>query len=76
MKIAVCGSIATDHLMTYQGRFAESLVPDQLDKISLSFLVEDLEVRRGGIGANISFGMAKLGHRPVLVGAVGEDFAG
>jgi len=76
VKIAVCGSIATDHLMTYQGRFAESLVPDQLDKISLSFLVEDLEVRRGGIGANISFGMAKLGHRPVLVGAVGEDFAG
>lgn len=75
MKIAVCGSIATDHLMTYQGRFAESLVPDQLAKISVSFLVEDLQLRRGGIGANISFGMARLGHNPVLVGAVGEDFA-
>lgn len=75
MKIAVCGSIATDHLMTYQGRFADSLVPDQLAKISLSFLVEDLQFRRGGIGANISFGMARLGHRPVLVGSVGEDFA-
>lgn len=76
MRFAVCGSIATDHLMTYQGRFAESLVPDQLDKISLSFLVDDLQVRRGGIGANICFGMARLGHRPLLVGAVGEDFAG
>ena len=75
MRIAVCGSIATDHLMTYQGRFADSLVPDQLAKISVSFLVEDLQFRRGGIGANISFGMARLGHRPVLVGAVGEDFA-
>ena len=75
MRIAVCGSIATDHLMTYQGRFADSLVPDQLAKISVSFLVDDLQLRRGGIAANISFGMARLGHHPVLVGAVGEDFA-
>jgi adenosine kinase len=75
MKFAVCGSIATDHLMTYQGRFADSLVPEELDKISVSFLVDDLQVRRGGIAANVAFGMAKLGHRPVLVGAVGEDFA-
>jgi adenosine kinase len=75
MKFAVCGSIATDHLMTYQGRFAESLVPEELHKISVSFLVDDLQVRRGGIAANVCFGMAKLGHRPLLVGAVGEDFA-
>nr|WP_306254971.1 carbohydrate kinase family protein [Ornithinimicrobium cryptoxanthini] len=61
--------------MTYQGRFADSLVPDQLAKISVSFLVEDLQFRRGGVGANISFGMARLGHQPVLVGSVGEDFA-
>lgn len=61
--------------MTYQGRFAESLVPDQLAKLSVSFLVDDLQLRRGGIGANISFGMARLGHHPMLVGAVGEDFA-
>jgi hypothetical protein len=48
LRIAVTGSIATDHLMTFPGRFAESLVADKLDKVSLSFLVEDLEVRRGG----------------------------
>ena len=75
MNIAVTGSIATDHLMTFVGKFSDSLVVDQLDKISLSFLAEDLQIRRGGIGANICFGMANLGLSPVLVGAVGEDFA-
>ncbi|MDQ1536274.1 MAG: adenosine kinase [Actinomycetota bacterium] len=61
--------------MTYKGRFADSLVVDQLDKIALSFLVEDLEIHRGGVAANIAFGMANLGHQPILVGAAGEDFA-
>ena len=74
MSLLVTGSIATDHLMSYAGKFSDSLVVDQLDKISLSFLVEDLEVRRGGCAANISFGLGCLGLRPVLVGAVGEDF--
>lgn len=75
MRIAVTGSIATDHLMTFDGKFTDSLVVDQLDKISLSFLVEDLEMRRGGIAANIAFGMGCLGLDPILVGAVGQDFA-
>ncbi len=75
MPIAIAGSIATDHLMTFSGRFADSLVVEQLDKISVSFLAHALEIRRGGVAANISFGMANLGQRPVLVGAVGEDFA-
>ena len=60
--------------MTYKGRFADSLVVDQLDKIALSFLVEDLEIRRGGVAANIAFGMANLGQQPILVGAAGADF--
>ncbi|WP_330473620.1 carbohydrate kinase family protein [Terrabacter sp. C0L_2] len=74
MQIAITGSIATDHLMTFDGLFADSLVVEQLDKISLSFLTSDLQVRRGGVAANIAFGMANLGQRPLLVGAVGEDF--
>ncbi|MCL3818424.1 carbohydrate kinase family protein [Aeromicrobium wangtongii] len=74
MHLAITGSIATDHLMTFPGKFVDSLVPDQLDKISLSFLVDDLDVRRGGCGANIAFALAKLGHRALLVGAVGRDF--
>lgn len=74
MRIAVTGSIATDHLMTFQGRFADSLVVEQLEQVSLSFLVEDLQIRRGGVAANIAFGLANLGLSPLLVGAVGEDF--
>jgi adenosine kinase len=75
VRIAVTGSIATDHLMTFGGRFAEALLPDQLAHLSVSFLVDDLEVRRGGTGANIAFAMGLLGASPVLVGAVGADFA-
>ena len=73
--LLVAGSIATDHLMSFGGRFADSLVVEQLDKISLSFLVEDLEIRRGGVAPNMCFGLGRLGIRPVLVGAAGEDFA-
>lgn len=74
MSLLIAGSIATDHLMTFAGRFSDSLVADQLDKLSVSFLVDDLEIRRGGCAANISFGLGNLGLRPVLVGAVGQDF--
>ncbi|MFC4602196.1 carbohydrate kinase family protein [Rhodococcus kronopolitis] len=75
MTIAVTGSIATDHLMRFPGRFAEQLLADQLQNISLSFLVDDLEVRRGGVGGNIAYAMGVLGGSPLLVGAVGADFA-
>ncbi|GLW10556.1 kinase [Microtetraspora sp. NBRC 13810] len=75
MRIAVTGSIATDHLMTFPGRFSDQLIADQLDRVSLSFLVDDLQIRRGGIATNISFGMGCLGLNPILVGAVGNDFA-
>lgn len=75
MAALITGSIATDHLMTFPGRFSDSLVADKLDKVSLSFLVDELEVRRGGVAPNIAFGMGCLGLRPVLVGAVGPDFA-
>jgi adenosine kinase len=75
MKIAVTGSIATDHLMHFPGRFADQLIADQLHKVSLSFLVDDLVVRRGGVAANIAFGMGQLGLSPILLGAVGADFA-
>ncbi|WP_328317066.1 carbohydrate kinase family protein [Streptomyces sp. NBC_00388] len=74
MRIAVTGSIATDHLMTFPGRFADQLVADQLHTVSLSFLVDNLDVRRGGVGANICFGMGQLGTDPILVGAAGSDF--
>ncbi|MER6203806.1 carbohydrate kinase family protein [Streptomyces sp. NPDC001586] len=74
MRIAVTGSIATDHLMAFPGRFVDQLLPDQLEHVSLSFLVDTLQVRRGGVAANISFGLGGLLLEPLLVGAVGPDF--
>lgn len=74
-RITVTGSIATDHLMRFPGRFAEQLLAGKLAQVSLSFLVDDLTVRRGGVAANIAYGLAQLGLRPALVGAVGPDFA-
>ena len=74
MRIAVTGSIAADHLMTFPGRFAEQFIPDKMDQVSLSFLVDGLEIRRGGVAANIAFGLGVLGLRPLLSGAVGPDF--
>jgi adenosine kinase len=74
MRIAVTGSIATDHLMVFPGKFSEQLVEGQLDKVSLSFLVDQLDIRRGGVAANIAFSLGALGMSPILVGAVGADF--
>jgi len=74
VRIAVTGSIATDHLMTFPGRFADQLIAEKLDCISLSFLVDGLEIRRGGVAANIAFGLGILGLNPLLIGAVGPDF--
>ncbi|MDT7580881.1 MAG: adenosine kinase [Pseudonocardiales bacterium] len=75
MPIAVTGSIATDHLMHFPGRFADQLMEDQLDRMSLSFLVDSLTIKRGGSAANIAYGLGVLGCSPLLVGAVGGDFA-
>ncbi|MFE0178747.1 carbohydrate kinase family protein [Streptomyces sp. NPDC059002] len=75
MRIAVTGSIATDHLLTYPGRFSEQLIADRLAEVSLSFLADELEIRRGGVAANIAFGLGRLGLAPALVGAAGRDFA-
>jgi adenosine kinase len=75
MRIAVTGSIATDHLMMFSGKFTDTLIAGKLDKISVSFLVGDLQVRRGGVAGNIAYGLGSLGERPLLVGSVGPDFA-
>ncbi|OBA86731.1 ribokinase [Mycolicibacterium mucogenicum] len=74
MTIAVTGSIATDHLMRFPGRFAEQLLAEHLQKVSLSFLVDDLVVHRGGVAGNIAYAIGILGGSPTLVGAVGTDF--
>jgi adenosine kinase len=62
--------------MTFPGRFVEQFIAEKLDRVSLSFLVDDLEIRRGGVAANIAFGLGVLGLKPLLIGAVGPDFGG
>ncbi|QSB06427.1 carbohydrate kinase family protein [Natronoglycomyces albus] len=79
MTIAVTGSIATDHLMYFPGQFRSQLATSRAtssstDHFSLSYVVDDLVVRRGGVGANIAYGLAQLGLEPILAGAVGKDF--
>lgn len=68
------GSIATDQLMHFPGRFADQVVADQLDRLSLSFLVDDMVIRPGGVAGNIAYALGVLGRSPLLVGAVGADF--
>ena len=74
MTIAVTGSIATDHLMRFPGRFSEQLLADHLQKVSLSFLVDDLVMHRGGVAGNMAFAIGVLGGDVALVGAAGTDF--
>jgi adenosine kinase len=73
VRVVVTGSFATDHLMTFPGKFGDQLLPDQLHRVSLSFLVDHLDIRRGGVAANIAYSMAVLGETPVLVAAAGMD---
>ncbi len=74
MRILVTGSIAYDYIMVFPGRFRDHILPDKMHVLSVSFLVDSLQRRRGGTGANIAYNLALLGERPVVVGTVGEDF--
>jgi adenosine kinase len=74
VTIAVTGSIATDHLMRFPGRFSEQLLAEHLQKVSLSFLVDDLVIHRGGVGGNMAYAIGVLGGDVALVGAAGDDF--
>jgi adenosine kinase len=74
MDILLTGSVAFDYLMKFPGFFREHILPDRLDTISLSFLVESMTRWRGGVAPNIAYTLALLGQRPRLWAAVGEDF--
>src|SRR5690349_23430779 len=74
MKLIVTGSIAFDYLMSFPGKFTEHLLPDHLHRVSLSFLVDSMDKRRGGCAPNIAYTLALLGERPRLMATAGEDF--
>lgn len=73
-NLIVTGSIAYDYLMTFPGSFTELLLPEHLSRLSLSFLVDEMEKRRGGCAPNIAYTLALLGERPRLMGTAGQDF--
>ena len=75
MSVICTGSIAYDYLMSFPGHFKEHIIPEKLDSISLSFLVDEMVRQRGGTAPNIAFTLALLGEKPRLMGTVGEDFA-
>ena len=74
MNIVITGSIAYDYLMTFPGSFTDHILPDQLERISLSFLVDGMERRRGGCAPNVAYTLALLGERPHLMATAGQDF--
>lgn len=74
MDLVLTGSIAFDYLMTFPGRFQDHILPDQLDRLSLSFLVDHMVRQRGGIAANIAYTLGLLGESPLVMATVGEDF--
>ncbi|MGE3512427.1 MAG: carbohydrate kinase family protein [Vicinamibacterales bacterium] len=74
MKIVVTGSIAYDYLMSFPGAFTEHFLPEHMHRVSLSFLVDSMDKRRGGCAPNIAYTLALLGHRPLLMATAGEDF--
>ena len=75
MDILLTGSVAYDYLMTFPGLFKEQILPERLEKISLSFLVDSMSRQRGGIAPNIAYSMALLGEHPRVMATVGEDFS-
>jgi adenosine kinase len=75
LKTIITGSIAFDTLMSFPGNFSEQFLPDKLDAISVSFLVDEMKKQRGGCAPNIAYSLALLGERPLVVGTAGRDFA-
>ena len=74
MRIVITGSIAYDYLMSFPGKFTEHILPEHVQRVSLSFLVDSMDKRRGGCAPNIAYTLALLGERPSLMATAGEDF--
>jgi len=74
-RIVVTGSVAFDYLMRFPGRFVEHLIPDRMERLSVSFLVDEMRRVPGGCGANIAYGLALLGEKPLLLATAGRDAA-
>ncbi len=74
MRTVVTGSLAYDYLMTFPGKFQDHILPDQLHRLTVSFLVDGMKRMRGGVAGNIAYTLALLGERPLVVSGAGQDF--
>jgi adenosine kinase len=74
MTTIVTGSIAYDYLMSFPGKFTEHFLPEHFSRVSLSFLVDSMDKRRGGCAPNIAYTLALLGEKPKLMATAGQDF--
>jgi adenosine kinase len=75
MSAVICGSLAFDSIMTFEGRFAEQILPDQLHILNVSFLVPALRREFGGCAGNIAYSLKLLGGQPLPMATVGSDGA-
>ena len=67
-KLVICGSIAIDRIMSFKGKYQDLIRPEKLDVFSLSVLIDEIKELSGGTGANISYNLALLGEKPILLG--------
>src|ERR1041384_8358947 len=74
MRIVITGSIAYDYIMSFTGQFKDHILPDRLDSLALSFLVESMSKHRGGVAPNIAYTLALLGERSAILATAGHDF--
>ena len=75
MSVLVTGSIAYDYIMQFPGYFKDHILPEKIQAISVSFLVDSMKKHLGGVATNIAYNLALLGERPKIMATVGQDFA-
>ncbi|CDW92667.1 MULTISPECIES: carbohydrate kinase family protein [unclassified Thiomonas] len=73
MPTLICGSLAFDTITTFDGRFAEHILPDKVHILNISFLVPTMRREFGGCAGNIAYSLALLGGEPLILGALGAD---
>lgn len=74
MSIYLTGSLAYDRIMNFPGNFTDSILPDQIHNLNVSFFIDRLDEQLGGNAGNIAYTLALLGERPIIVGSAGRDF--
>jgi adenosine kinase len=75
MAAVICGSLAFDSIMNFEGKFADQILPDQLHNLNVSFFVPTLRREFGGCAGNIAYALKQLGGAPLIMATVGSDGA-